>query len=357
MGTLRTLLHPGRVAVDAGIDVVDVGLLVRWDRGVPKYDAFGREIGEDTLKGLGGSPSPPPADSSWQTRTDRDEATWQAAERVEVARQDAAADAKDAQAERTEDARQDAAGASRYTAPPAADAQRRALASQLGNALSQAAAARPSGGTPGVTVRKRSAGRGCLVALVVLLAIAGSLVAGVIGLVSSVDVHTGGSSGTTTTTAPEVPKAEAPKAAPKGLGSGSLVRRDNLAAALKTLRTSGGGRLTNLRVAPERIDATLLTSAGRLRHVQIKPGGKLERFGSDSGAGFDQTPTLPFAALSPGAPQRLARAGAERVRVPVSTLQYVVPIRVSGSVMWAAYFLRGRYVIGDASGRFQRAYP
>jgi hypothetical protein len=325
---------------------------------VPKYDAFGREIGEDTLQGLGGSPTPAPADSSWQQRTEREEATWQAAENVEVARQAAASDAKDAQAERTEDARQDAAGASRYTSQPATDTQRRALASQLGSALSQAAAARSSGGTPGITVRKRSAGRGCLVALIVLLAIGGSLVAGVIGLVSSVDVHTGGSSSDSTTTGTvPAPKDEAPKAAPKGLAGASLVRRANLAAALKTLRTSGGGRITNLRVAPERIDATLLTSAGRLRNVQIKPGGKLERFGSDSGAGFDQTPTLPFAAVNPAAPQRLARAGAERIRVAVSTLQYTVPVRVSGSVMWAAYFLRGRYVIGDASGRFQRAYP
>jgi hypothetical protein len=65
---------------------------------VPKYDAFGREIGEDTLQGLGGSPTPAPAESAWETRTERDEATWQAAERVEVARQQAAAEAADVQA-------------------------------------------------------------------------------------------------------------------------------------------------------------------------------------------------------------------------------------------------------------------
>ena len=39
---------------------------VRWDGWVPEYDAFGREIGEDTLSGLGGSgatpqPAPQPA--------------------------------------------------------------------------------------------------------------------------------------------------------------------------------------------------------------------------------------------------------------------------------------------------------
>ena len=39
--------------------------------GVPKYDAFGREIGEDTLAGLGGEPRPSaePADEGWHDTT------------------------------------------------------------------------------------------------------------------------------------------------------------------------------------------------------------------------------------------------------------------------------------------------
>ena len=321
---------------------------------MPKYDAFGREICEDTLQGLGGSPSPAPAESAWETRTERDEATWQAAEQVEVARQQAAADAADVQAERTEDARQDAAGASRYTATPQpSDAQRTALAAQLSGVLSQAASARASGGTPTIGVRKRSAGRGCLIAVVVLLAILGGLTAAVVGLVNSVDVTTGGSSGGTKI----IPNAIKPKPAPKGLGAGSLVRQESFAAAVNEIRTKGGGRLTNLRVAPDRIDATLLTRAGKLRSVQVKPGGKLERFGPDSGPGFDQSSTIPFARINPAAPQRLARAGAERIGVPVATLQYLVPTNFNGSIMWAAYFTRGRYVLGDASGRFQRKYP
>jgi hypothetical protein len=319
---------------------------------VPKYDAFGREIGEDTLQGLGGSPSQPPADSTWQQRTERDEATWQAAENVEVARREAAADAADVQAERTEDARQDAAGASRYTATPDTP-QRTALAAQLSGVLSQAAAARASAGTPGIAVRKRGAGRGCLVAVVVLLAILGGITAALVGVVNSVDVKSGGTSGATKA----IPGILKPAPAPKGLGARSLVRQDTFAAALTQIRTNGGGRLTHLRLAPERIDAQLLTGAGRLRSVQIKPGGKLERFGPDSGAGFDQSSTIPFARLNPAAPQRLARAGAERIGVKVSTLQYLVPTSFNGSIMWAAYFTRGRYVLGDASGRFQRKYP
>jgi hypothetical protein len=91
--------------------------------------------------------------------------------------------------------------------------------------------------------------------------------------------------------------------------------------------------------------------------VQVKPGGKLERFGPDSGPGFDRSSTIAFARINPAAPQRLARAGAERIGVPVRTLQYLVPTNFNGSIMWAAYFTRGRYALGDASGRFQRKYP
>ena len=79
--------------------------------GVPKYDAFGREIGEDTLAGLGGSPTPP-QESSWEERAEREQQAFQASERAERARQEAAADAKDVAAEQAEDARQ-AAGTTR----------------------------------------------------------------------------------------------------------------------------------------------------------------------------------------------------------------------------------------------------
>ena len=89
----------------------------------------------------------------------------------------------------------------------------------------------------------------------------------------------------------------------------------------------------------------------------MQPGGAVKRFGSDSGPGFDSTRTIPFARLRPGAPQRLARQGAAKLHVPVSTLQYLVPTLFSGKVTWAAYFKRSRYVIGDAAGRWQRSYP
>jgi hypothetical protein len=290
---------------------------------VPKYDAFGREIGEDTLEGLGGSPAQP--ESAWQERTEREEATWEAAEQVEVARIEAAATAQDAQDERTEDARQAAAGDSRWTAPA----------------------------TPTITVRRSGAAKGCLVTIVVVLLIGGAALAGILSLVNSVDIDGGADAIIKRIEAPKVD--DGPK--PTGLGEGSLMRRADVAAALRQLSASEDVKLTNLHLAPAQINATLLTNEGRLRHVQIKPGGKLERFGSDGSPGFDSVPTIPFSRLDPGAPQRLARRGAKAHGVPLSELQYAVPQNISGKVRWLVYFTRGRYVIGNAAGRFERKLP
>ena len=314
--------------------------------GVPKYDAFGREIGEDTLEGLGGSPKGP--ESAWEQRTAREEATWEQSERVEVARQEAAAAAEDVQAERAEDARQAAAGDSRWTAPAPAtdDAQRQALAAQLSSVLNQTATARATG-----TPRRSGAAKGCLIAIVVVLALGGAALAGILSLVNSVDSATDG----VQKVIRAAPELAGPK--PTGLGKESLMRRANLAAALRKLSSAEDAKLANLRVAPERIDATLLTNEGRLRHVQIKPGGKLEQFGSDGSPGFDNVPTIPFARLDPGAPQRLTRRGADKIGAPVTEVQYAVPIYSSNELTWAVYFTRGRYVIGNARGRFQRQYP
>jgi len=261
---------------------------------VPKYDAFGREIGEDTLEGLGGSPT---------ERTDWREEAYTEPQPVEP-----------------------------QAAPAADDAQRRPT-------------------TPGVTVRRRQgSGRGCLIALVVLLVIGATAALGIVGLVSSIDIDAGGIE-----EAIKAPVTSEPP--PKGFEGESLARPEALGAALTTIRSQGGGKLTNLRVAPERIDATLLTPAGRLRHVQVKPGGDLERFGSDSGPGFDAVSTINFEKLRPAAVQRLARRGAEEHGIPVSEFQYAVPQDIGGKVRWVVYFTRARYVIGDARGRFEREYP
>ena len=133
------------------------------------------------------------------------------------------------------------------------------------------------------------------------------------------------------------PEAAEPAAAPpKGVRGRSLVRRDHFAAALAKLRGSEL-RLTHLRLAPERIIAQQLTRGGRLRTVQVQPGGEMKQLGPDSGPGFDTASTIPMSRLNAGAPQRLARRGAAKLHVPVSTLQYLVPSLFSGKVTWVAY--------------------
>ena len=151
-----------------------------------------------------------------------------------------------------------------------------------------------------------------------MLAIGGAALAGILSLVNSVDINTDGIE--KALKAPNVPQIAGPK--PKGLEKDSLVRKANVAAALRQLSAMEDAKLTNLRLAPERIDATLLTNEGRLRHVQITPGGKLERFGSDGSPGFDSVPTIPFAtpqsrrAAAARPPRREGDRGADQ-RAPV----------------------------------------
>jgi hypothetical protein len=219
----------------------------------------------------------------------------------------------------------------------------------------QAQTARAATTPPAIPGARRSgAARGCLIAFAALFALGGVGVAGLVFLIGDATVKTA-----TNEIRRAVPRTVAPPStspAPRGLGPRSLVRKVNFAAAIRKL-SSSELRVDQLRVAPERIDATLLTRGGRLRSVQIKPGGALERFGPDSGPGFDQASAFPFGRVDVAAPQRLARQGAAKLHVAVSTLQYVVPTFSGGSLTWGAYFKHGRYVLGDSAGHWQRSYP
>jgi hypothetical protein len=140
---------------------------------------------------------------------------------------------------------------------------------------------------------------------------------------------------------------------PRGVGRGSLLRPFAFGAAIKRLRTSGFGRLTNLRVAPERIDATLLSKGGALRHVQIVPGGGLQQFGPAS-QGFGGMPTTSLAGIDAGAPQRATRSAAGRLGVPPSRVNYLVYMQFAGAAQWYVYFTAGQIFSADAHGRIAR---
>jgi hypothetical protein len=152
---------------------------------------------------------------------------------------------------------------------------------------------------------------------------------------------------------PATPARSAPPAIPRGVGRGSLLRPFAFGAAIKRLRNGGYGRLTNLRVAPERIDAALLTKGGALRHVQIVPGGDLRQLGSAT-SGFSGVPTMSLAGIDAGAPQRLTRSAAERLGVGPSRVNYLVYTQFAGTAQWNVYFTAGQIFSADAHGRITR---
>ena len=145
----------------------------------------------------------------------------------------------------------------------------------------------------------------------------------------------------------------APADRPTGLAAGSLLRPAAFERALADIRRRDIGRIQNLRVAPERINASLLTPKGTLVSVQRSSGGEFQRF-SESGAGFGHLETLPYSRIDPRFPQRLTRAAAERLGKPVSAIDYLVPSLTQGEVVWGAYFKGGAIFIADARGRIIR---
>ena len=173
---------------------------------------------------------------------------------------------------------------------------------------------------PSITIplrpqRRRRGGRGLIVVfLFILFIFVAPLVIGAIAIFNTVDSATEAVRGGIKDGLESVPATPAkPAVPPKGVAGRSLVRKANFAAALAKLRGSEL-RLTHLRLAPERIDAQLLTRAGTLRSVQVQPGGSIRQLGPDSGEGFDQTQHDPVRAPERGraAAPRPARRGQAR---------------------------------------------
>ncbi len=254
---------------------------------MPEYDAFGREIGEDTLAGWRGSPAPAPAPVE--------------AEPSPVA-----------SAPPREEAPPDVP-----PAPPTA-------------------AHRPR--RRGTRVVSR------LIILLVVVVIGGNLVlAGVTKVQDAIDQVPDFSA----------PGVTAPKPAPAGLQRGSLIRPGAFARAMAHLAAQDLGRIQTLRVAPERINATLLTPRTTLMSTQLSFDGKFQQF-SESGTGFGHLDTIPYARLDPRAPRRLVRAAAARLNRPATQIEYLVPSINAGRLTWGAYFKNGAIFLGNARGHLTR---
>jgi hypothetical protein len=262
---------------------------------VPKYDAFGREIGDDPLKSLREHTNPAPA----ETR------------RVEVSTREPEIAAPETDAW---------SGAHEPEAAP----EREFVAPEF------------------VRPRRRRRGAGLAGLLVLVAGIAA------IGLVGNSAVDKGQELIDDFKTAlPEVPEIEEPAASPVGLEAKSLIRADNFATAMVILTDSGLGRPTYLRVAPDRIDSQLL-EGNTVHTVQITPDGELRDFGSSQGSGRP----IALKSIDPSAPERLVRRGASGTSRP-RDINYVL-ISPGPPPSLGAYFKSGRVVIGDAHGRVKR---
>jgi hypothetical protein len=286
---------------------------------VPEHDAFGRPVGEDPLAALRGA-----------TEGDADEAARARAEeraRIEVepeerARTETSAD--EARARIDVSAREPAEIEVPEAEPPPAQ--------------------EPVPAAARVYVRpRRRRGRGVVILLVFAIVIVGAVPAMVAFVADEVRDRVDGVL---------VPPTQGGAArAPTGLERTSLIRRANFARALEVLRRENLGRALTMRVAPDRIDATLTSGRGRVSQVQVTFTGTLRRFG-DTRTGTEQR-GLALDRIDPRAPERLVRAGARRTDQAAREIDYLV-LNQPPALRWGAYFKGGAIVQGDARGRPRR---
>jgi hypothetical protein len=274
---------------------------------VPEYDAFGREIGQNTLAGLGG-------DSSADSRP-------------------AAAPDREAQA-----AALRAAAASEAPAPEPP-------AISIGDPAPQAVPPPPQ------FIARRRAPRaiGCLFSLVFLAAVVGVIgiaAAGIFGAAKDAidDV-------TDTIDSPALPVPDAPAEPPSGIAGDSLISPANLERVLAEL---GGRYAAQLVVRPDRVAGDLL-QGGRGRLVQISADGSVSR--SDPHPAAPDPRRVDLRDLDVRAPARLVRRSAAHFKVRPEGIDYLIAspdFTDRGAHHWVAYFKNGVYVEGDASGKVRR---
>ena len=279
-------------------------------RRVPEYDAFGREIGEDTLSGWrqgSGAPPPQPAPAEQPAPAQR-------------------------------------------AAPPQ---QAPAASVTAGDPLGGTPAAPPPRDPPRPQVRfgglgrPRKRRRGVRIGL--LLVVGWFAFGAISSLVTSVR---------DTAKTISVPRISIPTPAevgkePVGLEAGSMVTAPEFERALGELRGADLGRPQSVRVAPARVDATLASARGRLTSAQVPAGGGLRRFGTTDAA-FRNLDTIAWERLDPRIPQRLTRAAARKIGRSPARIDYVLATITGGELTWGAYFKGGAIVIADARGRITR---
>lgn len=154
------------------------------------------------------------------------------------------------------------------------------------------------------------------------------------------------------TAAPEPAKPAAPPRPPTGLQRGSLLRRANLALALRRLRAEAKGRPRNVRVAAERVDVQVVLRDGRLRSAQAAWDGEV-RVLSTTPTPIGGLDSFTWAQIDAGAPQRIVRSATGRARRPASAFDYTVFLDIGGG-QWSAFLKGGQAFVATPGGRITR---
>ncbi len=271
-------------------------------------DAFGREIGEDSLAEMGWSTSaapPPPPVAPAPAGPPTPAPPAPSAPRAEPAAA--------------------GLGPPPPASPPPAGAAPPPLISRQ---------ARPAP----IVVRRRRRGGSPVAKLIMFIAIAGVAVsAGAIeaGRRAIDDFRSALPS-------PDSAVRAAPQ--PRGLGARSLLRPGALQTALARLPD---GRLVSLRVAPERIDAQI-ARGGRFHLVQVTSDARV----TDSEAPVSSR--QPGLRVDAAAPSRLVRVAARRSGRSATRVSYLVLLRIGDATEWHLYFDDGMHYAANSAGRRAR---
>jgi hypothetical protein len=288
---------------------------------VPKYDPFGREIGEDTLAGLGGDPS--------------------ARERAAPAEG------------RTEEQRAEAASFEPLAEPePAVAAETPLTAPQRPQPAQVPRFEIPTSPAPTSRARRRGS-TGCLGLVIVMAVIAAVPILAIVSFVGSAgdaidEIKDAFESAPSVDLAPEGP--ESPGAPPTGIAGRSMVAPDNFGGALMRLR--GMGRVATIRLSPDRLGAELVKGSRHRSAVVGLDGGLSRSVVPGATAGVR---TLALSAIDRRAPARLVRGAAAKYPVRARGINYLLLTPWPGEGhRWVAYFKNGVYVQGDRKGRVVR---
>ena len=103
-----------------------------------------------------------------------------------------------------------------------------------------------------------------------------------------------------------------------------------------------------LRIAPDRIDAQVVTAEQRVRNLQHRYTGETQVLSETSAPGIAAAPSFAWSQVNPSAPrritQRAVRGGSSR------ELSYLVLLN-TGELRWSAFLSSGVGFTADAAGR------